>query len=109
MARDADLSYGKLEPYAAAQMLNWLTGGRAVVCCRPTSARLTGGPHNGPRSYSLLCYTSVTEIQKKRGPLLQVFWYKVLIRVPGGSGSGAEGETDNDNDLTGMGSGHSRS
>ena len=28
-----------LSPYAAAQMFNWLTGGRAVVCCRPTSAR----------------------------------------------------------------------
>jgi DNA-binding CsgD family transcriptional regulator len=96
MARDADLSYGKLEPYAAAQMLNCLTGGRAVVCCRPTSGRLTGGPHNGPRSSSRLlcytCYTSVTEIQKKRNPQLQVFCYKVLIRVPGGSGSGAERE-----------------
>jgi hypothetical protein len=27
---------------------------------------------------------------EKSNPLLQVFWYKVLIRVPGGSGSGAE-------------------
>jgi hypothetical protein len=66
-----------LSPYAAAQMFNWLTGGRAVVCCRPTSARPTGGPAQRP---SFVFQATLLHFRyrnpKKRNPLLQVFCYK---------------------------------